>query len=377
MIKIIIFADCKSAHTARYVDVLAREIFAVDEILVLNTRNESAVRNDVKIVNLLAFYKKVARPEKLPDKVLFYASMCFAFFKAAYLIRKYKPAYVHALRLQYEGYLANLVSYVHKTKYVYSIWGQDLIAYMLRPGHSLMLRAILKRASVVIADTWRDYYIVAANSKKRVRAYVMPANYGVELKEYDINGLAQKHGDDEVRVINVRYPGDTFYTKAADMLGLIERTEDKNVKYLIDTKVANKAAFMFKKQADKLNKKNYELYLDNTRAEFLELLKKSHIYLSLTYIDGFPISLIEAVQHGLIPVLSKYMPVREYFIEGENCFYVDPADTDEIIRMIAYIKSAPELRKRMLKNNIELLGKFQYMKNISVLKEILVADSRE
>lgn len=90
-----------------------------------------------------------------------------------------------------------------------------------------------------------------------------------------------------------------------------------------------------------------------SRIEMTNMYKKSDIFILPSYIEGMPISLLEAMA-AVLPIISTPVGgIPEVIVEGENGFLITPGDyvslADKIIKLI----ENEELRRMISRNNQE------------------------
>jgi glycosyltransferase involved in cell wall biosynthesis len=82
--------------------------------------------------------------------------------------------------------------------------------------------------------------------------------------------------------------------------------------------------------------------------ELIEEYKNHDVYLLPSKSEGLPISLIEAMKSGLVPVVSD-LPggIREVVAEGVNGFRIDPGNADRFAAMLYKLDADRELLKAL------------------------------
>jgi len=106
----------------------------------------------------------------------------------------------------------------------------------------------------------------------------------------------------------------------------------------------------------------------------LKYIAKSKIFISLTSSDGIPLSLVEAIYLGAIPIVSDIAPNRELITDGINGFVIS-VDSEELITSINSILNLNQEKiLKMQKYNENLvLKKFDFKKNFLNLKKKIMA----
>ncbi|QJQ94009.1 MULTISPECIES: glycosyltransferase family 4 protein [Halomonadaceae] len=81
----------------------------------------------------------------------------------------------------------------------------------------------------------------------------------------------------------------------------------------------------------------------------------STFFINSSHHEGMAISVIEAMQAGLIPVVSPVGEIPSYCIDGGNSIYIDPADTSSSVDKILYL-----VESEMLLNEIRHRAKITW-----------------
>ena len=109
------------------------------------------------------------------------------------------------------------------------------------------------------------------------------------------------------------------------------------------------------------------------RADIIELLKCSDIFLFSTLQEGLPRSMMEAMACGLPCIASKIRGNVDLIEDGKGGFLCNPKDIDAFACAIKKLTDSQELRVKMGKNNLNVIKGF----DISVVKEEIETIYRE
>lgn len=96
-----------------------------------------------------------------------------------------------------------------------------------------------------------------------------------------------------------------------------------------------------------------------------EVLNRASLYLCTSKVEGFPLTLIESLAHG-VPIISydiKYGPAS-MIMDGENGFLVERNNVEEVVARIDHFYSTLNLPELMSRNAYKLSEKFN-QKNIA------------
>jgi glycosyltransferase involved in cell wall biosynthesis len=116
--------------------------------------------------------------------------------------------------------------------------------------------------------------------------------------------------------------------------------------------------------------KNVKFYGHVHKEKLLELLSKSHIYISLIATEGMSSSLLEAVVAGLLPVVVD-MPASRLIVKHKvNGFLLTSFDPDSIAGVLSEVSSQfHTMAHASLENSIEITSKFDVEQNQKVFLE--------
>lgn len=78
-----------------------------------------------------------------------------------------------------------------------------------------------------------------------------------------------------------------------------------------------------------------------------QLLRHTDIFVLPSYGEGMPMSILEAMSHGVPIVSTPVGGITELVAEGESGFLVQPGDTAQLAERIYRLATDPDLRRRM------------------------------
>jgi glycosyltransferase involved in cell wall biosynthesis len=78
------------------------------------------------------------------------------------------------------------------------------------------------------------------------------------------------------------------------------------------------------------------------------VLRQQDVFLLASAFEGLPISLLEAMGQGCVPVVSDLRSgIREVVVEGRNGFRVPPGDLQGFAKRLAELHANPDILRRM------------------------------
>ncbi|MGH7784103.1 MAG: glycosyltransferase, partial [Candidatus Binatia bacterium] len=99
-----------------------------------------------------------------------------------------------------------------------------------------------------------------------------------------------------------------------------------------------------KKQIDNLGLSGSVRIVDNMPYERMrDLYRMSTVTVSVPFSDGTPMSVLEAMACGSVPVVSDLPSLREWVRDGWNGYLVPPTDTDCLAERIIHVFEHPEI----------------------------------
>ena len=124
---------------------------------------------------------------------------------------------------------------------------------------------------------------------------------------------------------------------------------------------------IFKEYASSLTDNRISYYDKLPREEFIKFLVQHDLYLSNSETDSSPVSLIEAMGLGLIPICADIPGIKEWLKE-ENGYIYQSDDADDLVSIINSLQSKKDIINNMADKNIKMVVNYGiYEENISAL----------
>lgn len=267
------------------------------------------------------------------------------------LIRDIRPDILHAHQISGGSWLGAAVDY---HPFVVTAWGSDLLMTARRSWIRRQLaRWVLSRADYVtcVSQNLADSALVLGASPERLEV----APWGVNMEVF--------HPGDRPRattptVLSIRAMRDLY--NPLDIAGAIPQVlrQVPRTSFVVRTYGSDPVTLSsFKKILKESGADKHVTYvgdLPNDHA-IADLYRKADVAISVPFSDGNPLSVMEALACGCVPVLSDIPSLREWVThEGEGLFVRlgnKKAIADAIIRLI----TDESLRRRMRRDGICLI----------------------
>lgn len=281
------------------------------------------------------------------------------------LVKRFRPDIINAHYASGYGTLASFLSTDTNRRIVMNLWGSDIL---LVPHKSALHRWKTKRAlgaaDLVIADS-QYLKSKAVELKRPIRFSVIP--WGIEESALEFARLDRTFKR-PLKIIVPRLHEAIYNNEFIfdSLRPLIEKGEIE-----ITFSSAGTLFTKFKERATALTGKGVNLYAPMDRIDFLRFMSGHDVYLSNATHDSSPVSLIEAMALGLIPVIGKVQGIDEW-IDSERGYLFPGTDSDRLRAIIGSMLSSDinfNSWRRANRDIVEKQGIFE--KNIAVHIDVM------
>lgn len=345
--KILLLSSVGSFHTERYFNELKRQGC---EVLLASVENGST--DHTPLVNLtgvanIDYYLSIGRVKKL--------------------IAEFQPDLVCAHYACGYGMLAARAMKAISLPLVLVLWGSDvLIVPQKSTYHRGKTVTALKRADLVYGDS--QYLLDQAERLHRLKQAAV-AQWGIE-QEYLALHKKSYALSKPLKIIVPRLQEGVYNNSF-----IVESLAELLAKGAVQLTLAGFGSQFepIKSQCAPLGNK-VTFYPKLSRTEFLELMAEHDIYLSASRSDSSPVSLIEAMALGLIPVAADIEGVREW-LTGETGFLFPQHDAATLRNMIEKLIADNDPHEQMRLNNLEqveqrAIFEISMVEQIAAMKEL-------
>ncbi len=300
--------------------------------------------------------------------------------KASAIVKKLQPDLLHCLRFPIEGYIGGLIGY---RPLVISSWGSDFVFFA---NKYFLLRWLTKnairRVDAYIPDTTRDKHIaVLYGFSPGKPTLVLPVTGGLKLDEFPPYRMPR----DNVHRKKIGVDPDTnllimtrrFKSPYANTQALIEAMPQitkvfHNTLCVLVGDIPSPGYSQLRSLAEKLGTGEYVRFINWLGySDFVNYLAASDIMVSVGLYDGCPVSMLEGMVCGVIPVMSNDFPIQEWITDNWNGYLFDPRDPESIAQAIVRALKNKDSFETMRKRNWDILAeRADYYRNMKIAEEL-------
>ncbi len=266
-------------------------------------------------------------------------------------VAEFKPDVINAHFASGYGFLLSLLRKRRGLPHVVHLWGSDiLVAARRTPLHRFKVRRALRNADHVVADS---RYLAEEAKALCTRRPISVIPWGIEER------LLAYHRQDYAfnRPLKIIVPrahekiyNNIFIVTA--LAGLIRQRRIEVVFPTVGTLFESFCARAARLVGDKLR-----FYEPLPRESFIRFMASHDVYLSASNSDSSPVSLIEAMALGLVPVATDIPGVREW-LGPENGFVFRGSDGVDLANRIGELVNSGDTFESMRRTNLEKVRRF-------------------
>lgn len=272
--------------------------------------------------------------------------------------KKINPDILHAHYLGYFGEWGNSLKF---HPFVVSAWGSDVFSIKTKEGR-MKINRVLDDADVITTTTEHMKEHIKETFETNTPIEWIP--WGIDLSVF------HKGYDEEVHEFKNKYgiTGQTILfsrgiTPNYNPVPFIESLPDviqkhPNVMIVILKAYADTAQIeMLKNRAKTLGVHDNIIFISKllNASEMAVLLNSSDIFMSIPDSDQFGSSVIEAMNCGLIPIVSDIKVYYQYLRHNENALMVNPKNPGDIAKNINHALENPELKNAAFEINKKIV----------------------
>lgn len=236
----------------------------------------------------------------------------------------------------------------HSMYTVHSTYSKRNIKYKIS---SCFCSLMANYANCVSNSAYEEYSPLV---KKIKREKFLAITNGVDTYRIEavINNISEKKNKKELVCVGRMIP----LKNHRFLIELIKRLPEYNL-VLIGLEDKEKSIREFAMEENVINRVEFLGLLP--RNEVFLRLNKARLYVSASYIEGLPISVLEAMFIGLIPIISNIAPHMEIKEKCKNVFTL-PFDIDQWVNAIERIDSLSEIQLDSISLDIKINTKKEF-----------------
>ncbi len=262
------------------------------------------------------------------------------------LTAKFEPDVVDAHYASGYGYMAAVALEKSTIPIIVQLWGSDILVV---PQKSLLHKRkvvkALNKAEAVVADS--EYLLNEAKRLMPLKRTLTEA-FGIEKRFLEFH--RQDYTLSQPLKIIVPRPHEEVYNNSFILKALGPLLESESIAVTFPD--FGSLAIEFKWEVKNAGCRGISFYEKMERESFLRFMSEHDVYLSAALSDSSPVSLIEAMALGLIPVVAKIPGVSEW-ADNTSAILFEIDDGIGLANSIKEIISSNEGRAEMLKRNLE------------------------
>jgi len=302
----------------------------------------------------------------------FYSS-CMEFFKLFVLIRRERPAIIHAVTVKPIIFLG-IVCFVLRIPFIASIsglgpaflptsyWGKARLLII----KSLYRLIFSSEKTRVICQNANDASVLIDQSLVMREKIAMAEGSGIDLQKYQ----PKKNAESDLITILMasRMLGSKGVREFCAAAGVIQTKYDFHVNFSLAGPVDfDSPDFLDEDEIVEMCESNKVQFL-GSRSDLKDLLAKTDIFvLPSYYAEGIPKVLLEAAACGCAVITTDHPGCRDAIVSGETGMLVPPKDSTALENTLSYLLSDRGLIKSMGKSGRQLaVQKFCITKVIDI-----------
>jgi len=269
-------------------------------------------------------------------------------------IESVEPDVIHAHYVVEHGFYAALAG---RRPLVVTAWGSDvLVAPRRSPLTQAIARYALRRADLVTSNNeyMAQRLVELGAAPGKVALVVLGADaFFLEASEASVN--LRPAGETPPMVISARSLDSRLYNVDVILRAMaLVRKRVPGARLLVAGEGRLRAGL--ERLALRLGLEGAVTFLGHLDREALrDALASSHVYVSVPRSDATAVSTLEAMAVGCFPIVSDLPSQEELVQDGENGFRAPVGDSAALAERIAEALERPDLRRRALEPNRDLV----------------------
>ncbi len=274
------------------------------------------------------------------------------------VISKWKPDIVHSLSLLPAGYFTwQALSKIknHRPLFVVSSWGSDINLGKDTAVDKPIIKEVLANCDGFIADCERDIgnaLSLGLPKENLAFDFAVPVTGGIDIyKNTDVLPIEKRN------VILVPKAFEGFNNKVLPVLEALNIVRDKLRGFEVHLLATSEDVKRYLSLMPEAFKKYCRVHVQLRNNEVLDLMKRARIMVAPSISDGTPVTLLEAMSVGTLPIVSPLESIKEWIEDGRNGLLVHALYPDKIAEAIDRVLSDDKLFNSASIINREIIEK--------------------
>ncbi len=274
-------------------------------------------------------------------------------------ILTWKPAIVHTLRLNPEGWLTwqalEGIPPNRRPRWVVSARGSDITVEMDLPGVRERTEAVLRGCDGFIAGCRRDLRAALEAGLAPSRIALpdpVPGTGGLDLDDFPEEAIARH--DRNLIVIPKAYEGP--YNKTVPILEALRLAEESLDGYEVHLTMCSWEVELWLRRMPESLRRRCHCHGMLPRRDLITLLGRARVMIATSLSDGTPNVMLEAMAAGALPLMSALDPICEWIEDGRNGLLAPALYPDRIADALRRALTDDELWQRALQINRQVVG---------------------
>lgn len=281
---------------------------------------------------------------------------CKNSLKLVYLLLLHKPKIVHIHTSSYMAFWEKsiflIISKVFNKKVVLHIHGGGFRNFYLSRG--LIIKILIKfllnlsDTIIVLSNTWKEFFTQITESDK-----ITIIHNAVNPNFYEVDNTKNSSNKTSIQILFAGYLSrDKGIYDILDAVPLIIKTR-KDVKFVFAGAEDKPGELeIIRKRIIRNDIGNYVFFLGVlSKREIISTYENSDIFILPSYIEGMPLTVLEAMAAGLPVISTPIGGIPEVIVDGVNGFLITPGDYVDLANKISELIENNDFCKMMGMNN--------------------------
>lgn len=273
------------------------------------------------------------------------------------VINKWRPHIVHSLSLPSSFFTWQVLRRIKSNRplFVLSSWGSDINIGKEIPEDRIRIKELLSNCSGFIADCDRDIrnaLDLGLAEDKLALEFAVPATGGIDFrKETGSIGLEGRN------IILVPKAIEAFANKTLPVLEALNMVRTKIEQFEVHLLAASNEVKAYLMLMPESFRKFCKVHPQLPQEEVIQLMKRSRVVIAPSISDGTPMTLLESMSAGALPIFSPLDSIKEWIEDGKNGLLVHALYPNEIARALIRGLADDELFNSAAVINREIISK--------------------